>query len=71
MQRGGVPFGAGFADVLSSGECFGRRGGEACASEAMRGVAESGEHLGAAFGYHENTNTALEDGRPYHEYGYQ
>jgi len=33
---------------LSSGEGFGWGGGEACASEAMRGVAESGEYFGAA-----------------------
>jgi hypothetical protein len=33
---------------LAGGECFGWRGGEACASEAVRDVAESGKHLGAA-----------------------
>ena len=40
----------------------------------MRGVAEAGEHLGAAFGDvrregHVNTNTALEDGGEKSKYG--
>ena len=40
-----VPFGTGAARCFALRESFGWRGGEACASEAMRGVAESGEHL--------------------------
>ena len=37
VQRGGVPFGARAASRLSGGEGFGWGGGEACASEAVRG----------------------------------
>ena len=45
VECGGVPFGTGAARCLTAGECFGWRGGEACASEAVRGVAESGKHF--------------------------
>ena len=51
VECGGVPFRTGSADGFAGGEDVRRRGSEACASEAVRGVAESGEHLGAAFGY--------------------
>jgi hypothetical protein len=50
VQRGGVPFGTGAARRFAGGEGFGWGGGEACASEAVRGVAEASEHLGTAFG---------------------
>jgi hypothetical protein len=58
-----VPFGTRAAGGLASGEGFGRGGGEAGAGETVRGVAESGEHLGAAFGdvrreRHENVRVA-------------
>ena len=45
VECGGVPFGTGFARCFAGGECFGWGGGEACASEAVRGVAESGKHF--------------------------
>jgi hypothetical protein len=45
-----VPFWAGAAGGFAGGECFVWGCREACASEAVRGVAEAGEHLGAAFG---------------------
>ena len=48
VQSGGVPLGAGAAGGVAGGEDFGWRGREACASEAMRGVAEASDHFGAA-----------------------
>ena len=45
-----VPFRTRAAGGFAGGEDFGWRGREACASEAMRGVAEASEHFGAAFG---------------------
>ena len=48
VQRGGVPLIAGTAGRFAVGEDFGWRGGEARAGEAVRRVAEAGEHLGAA-----------------------
>jgi hypothetical protein len=48
FQRGGVPFGTGAAGGFAGGKGFGRGGREACASEAVRGVAEAGEHFGVA-----------------------
>ena len=48
VQRGGVPLIARAAGGFTGGEDFRRGGGEAGAGEAVRGVAEAGEHLGAA-----------------------
>ena len=48
VQRGGVPLIAGTAGGFSGDEDFGRGGGEAGSGEACCGVAEAGEHLGAA-----------------------
>jgi len=50
---------------LTAGECFGWGGRKACASEAVRGVAEAGELLGAAFDYvrrERHVNTKLGGG---------
>ena len=55
VQRLRVPLIAGAAGGFALGEDFGWGGGEAAAGEAVRGVAEAGEHLGAAgedFGLH-------------------
>ncbi len=40
-----VPFGTVAASRFAGGECFGWGGGEAAAGEAVRGVAEAGEHF--------------------------
>ena len=45
-----VPFGTGAARCFSVGECFGWRGGEACASETVRGTIKCFQH----FWRHEN-----------------
>ena len=45
VQRGGVPFWTRAAGGFAGSEGFGWGGGEAGASEAVRGVAESGEHF--------------------------
>ena len=40
-----VPLGTGAARFFAGGEGFGRGDGEACASEAVRGVAEASKHF--------------------------
>lgn len=65
VQRGGVPFRTRAAGRFAGGEGFGWRCGEACASEAVRGVTESGEHFGAKFNYiHVNTKIGVVVGAP-------